>query len=97
MKGKVSLDRASIIEALSHLHVIVPSLDRIGYAEAEMKKDEAHRVLSDFMDDWSVAARLARVRRLLSEALDYDEEERLFGDVETWSLGARKPKKRWKK
>lgn len=92
MTEKVQLDRASLIEALGHLEVIVPSLDRIGSLMAELPIDEQHRVLSEFIIDWSVTRRLARVRRLLSEVLDYDDLEQLFGDVEVWSSDCRKPR-----
>jgi hypothetical protein len=94
MPGKVTIDRDTLIEALRHLEAIVPSLDRIGSSVAEMSETEHERVLSEFMRDWHVGRRLADVRRILSDVFDYDELERLFGDVETWELDHRKPESR---
>ena len=91
MSEKVQLGRASLIEALAHLEVIVPSLDHIGSFMRELPIEEQHRVLSEFIIDWTVGPRLAQVRHLLSEPLEYDELVKLFGDVEIWTSDHRKP------
>ena len=92
MSDKVEMDRESLLEALGHLQVIVPSLDRIGSSAASMSEEEHRQALVDFLNDWSVGRRLADVRRILSEAFDDDELEVLFGEVETWQSNHRKPR-----
>ena len=91
MADKIAVDRDTLLRALEHLEVIVPSLDRIGSAGAEVSEDEHRRMLSDFMWEWGVGRRLAEVRRLLSDLFDYDELEHLFGELETWRVSRRKP------
>jgi hypothetical protein len=91
MKERATLDRDALLEALRHLQVIVPSLDRIGSSAATMSEEEYRQVLSDFMHDWDVGRKLAEVRRTLSHAFDDDELEHAFEDVETWELDHRKP------
>jgi len=89
--GRIELDRDALVEALRHLEVIVPSLDRIGSSAAEMTDEEYRRVISDFVRNWHVGRRLAEVRRALSQAFEDDELERLFGEVETWAPNHPKP------
>ncbi len=91
MAGKVTLDRDAVIMALRHLEVIVPSLARIGSLGDEITRDEHARILVEFFDDWNIGPKLAEVRRILSEAFDYDEYEKLFEDVAVWTDFARKP------
>lgn len=91
MAGRVTLDRDALVEALRHLDVIVPSLDRIGSAAATMSEEEYQRILSDFMHDWDVARKLAEVRRTLSDAFGDDELEHLFEEIEIWQPNHRKP------
>ncbi len=91
MAVKVSLDRDAAVKALRHLEEIVPSLDRMGSLGSEISEDEHARILSSFFDDWGVGPKLAEVRRILSDAFDYDELEILFADVDTWTYGSRKP------
>lgn len=92
MAGKVEVDRDSLFEALRDLEVIVPSLDNIGSSTADMSEDEQRRILSDFIRDWHVGRRLAEVRRLISNAFDYDELKLLFGDTDIWRSDHRTPK-----
>jgi hypothetical protein len=93
MAQTVTLTRDKLIEALRHLEVIVPSLDRLGSAASDLSDDEYRRAIVDFVHDWHVGPRLAKVRKVLSEAFDYDELERLFGGVDTWEVDHRKPRK----
>jgi hypothetical protein len=94
MADKVTLDREAVIAALRHLEVIVPSLDRIGSLHAT--SEERARILLDFFRDWDAGPRLARVRRILSEAFGYDEYENLFEDVPVWRDSERKPPQSWR-
>jgi hypothetical protein len=91
MSMKIELDRDDLVEALRHLEIIVLSLDRIGSASTDMSGEEQRQVLSDFFDEWSVGARLRRIRHLLAAAFDYDELIELFGDAETWNSNHRRP------
>jgi hypothetical protein len=81
---KIEIERTSLIEALAHLNTVVVSISRIGSTTFDMPEMEQRKILSDFVTDWSVGPRLARVRRLLSAAFDYDELEELFGDGPHW-------------
>jgi hypothetical protein len=91
MADKIAVDRDKLLVALRHLEVIVPSLDRIGSAGAEVSEDEHRRMLSDFMSDWEVGRRLSEVRRVLSDLFEYDELEQLFGELRSWRVSRRKP------
>jgi hypothetical protein len=88
----INVERDGLIKALRHLEVIVPSLARIGSFIRDVPDEEQHRVLAEFLLDWSIGPRLADVRELLSNAFDYEELERLVGNVEIWSSDNRKPK-----
>jgi hypothetical protein len=87
----VSLSRGDLIRCLEFLNSIVPSLDRIGSASAGMERDDYCRLLTEYVETWGVAPKLAYVRRVLSEPLSYDELESLFENVPVWSLNSRQP------
>jgi hypothetical protein len=65
----VEIPRASLVEACRQLEVVVPSLDRIGSAFADDPGERAE-ALRRFIEDWEIAPRLAKVRGILSSALD---------------------------
>jgi hypothetical protein len=96
MADKVTLDREALIMALRQLEIIVPSLARMGSLGTEVTRDEHARILSAFFDDWDVGPRLAKVRRILSEAFEYGEYENLFEDVPVWRDAQRKPPPDWR-
>jgi len=56
-----------------------------------MPDPEHDRLLAKFFDEWNVGPRLAEVRKILSEAFDYDEYEKLFEDIPVWSEATQKP------
>ena len=96
MADTVFIDRKLLLRALAHLEVIVPSLDHIGSAPSQWSEEEHDRALAAFVREWSVGPRLAEVRRILSDLVDYDELERLSAGIRTWRATDREPEP-WKK
>jgi hypothetical protein len=97
-KQTIEIDRAALIEALRGLEAIVVSLDRIGSASANLSKAEYDRLSSEFLDDWDVSRKLARLRTVLSQSFseelgadEMDELEREMQGLKYWSLADPKP------
>jgi hypothetical protein len=100
-RHSMSHSREDIISILRDLEMIVPSLDRLGTAAAFDPEHDAARV-RDFIDQWQVTQRLAKIRGLLSEpfpltlgADNKDELERLMEDVPHWTESRPDPPLSW--
>jgi len=92
-KHKVCYGKDVMIKILRDLEVMVVSLHRIGSEpfDKEGGKEEYSRVTTEFIDEWEVTQKLARIRRVLqeqfSDELDEhgtDELERNFADLKFW-------------
>lgn len=89
----VCYKRSDIIDILRDLNMMVVSLDRIGSEYSTRKSDEEYLTLtSNFIDDWDITRKLARMRQTLSDAFSYklgeddmDELEREFQNLRYWS------------
>jgi hypothetical protein len=100
-EARLSYSRDEIISILRDLNMIVPSLARPGSAaHVDTERDAAH--VRDFVDQWQVAPRLARIRHILSEPFpmtlgndDMDELERLMQDVPHWTESHPDPPPTW--
>jgi hypothetical protein len=98
----VSYRKKDIIKVLTYLEMMVVSLDRIGsYYEDCETVEEYNALSSNFLDDWKVLPKLAKVRYILDEPFssevgndDMDELEREFQDLEFWSLKKPLPSKK---
>lgn len=98
MKEHLNVRKSDLIEVLRILDTLVVSLDRIGSHCHECDRRTHDRRLSEFIEDWSVAPKLATARRVLSEYFDdtpgddgRDELERVMQDVTYWDLDQRIP------
>src|SRR4051794_33258919 len=89
--SNLRLTRDELLECLCYLNSIVPSFDRLGSCEAAVGPEQSRLLLSEFVDRWDVARKLARIRRLLSEPLSNDDCETLFEKEPVWSLTNRAP------
>lgn len=72
---EIRMPLSEVVAILQDLNEFVVSLDRLGSRQASGSAD-AHTV-GTFIADWDVALRLARARRVISDALDaqLSEEE----------------------
>jgi hypothetical protein len=98
MSDEVRFKREDIVAVLRDLETIVVSLDRIGAAAEQLGSREYERASSDFLDEWDVARKLIRARRVLSAAFSdeigddgMDELERELVGVPCWSISGRTP------
>jgi hypothetical protein len=97
----LSYSRDDIISILRDLNMIVSSLDRLGSSASVDTEHDATRV-RDFVDQWQVLPRLARIRGLLSEPFPttlgddkMEELERLMQDVPHWTESHPDPPPTW--
>ena len=95
---QVTISREDLLRALRHISMIVVSSDRIGSCIGDHSKADVEDMFLHFVDDWDVFARLAEVRKLLSEPFstelgedDMDELERELDDLIYWRFDARTP------
>lgn len=65
---EIRIPLAEAVAVLQDLNEFVVSLDRLGSRQASGTADE--HTVGTFIDDWDVARRLARVRHVISVALD---------------------------
>jgi hypothetical protein len=100
-EARRSYSREDIIRILRDLEMMVPSLDRLGTSAAFDREHDAAQV-RDFVDQWQVMPRLARIRHILSEPFpmtlgndDMDELERLMQDVPHWTESHPDPPPTW--
>ncbi len=101
---KVSYRRKDIIKILADLNIMVVSLDRIGSYYSDSKTiEEYHAISSNFLNEWKIAPRLAKMRAVLNTAFshklgddDMDELEKEFQDLQYWSMKNPKPPKKRK-
>lgn len=84
-------NKEHMIEALRILEEILPSLDRIGSCSSSEPPEVQAKITNDFIDDWDVCRKLARVRSILSLPFDDGELEVLMADVPHWHFDARYP------
>lgn len=88
---EVRIPLAEAVAVLRDLNEFVVSLDRLGSRQASGTADA--RTVGEFVAEWDVARRLARARRVVTEALDAElseeenteidglcEQGRFFGD-----------------
>ncbi|WP_201763498.1 immunity protein TriTu family protein [Chengkuizengella marina] len=97
---KITYSGEELIEVLREIELILISLHKIGsyYGENLPSKDgqvelEYAIETNNFIDDWKVARRLAKVRRILEDKFDntlgsddMDDLERAFKGIKYWTL-----------
>ncbi len=96
----LAIKKADVIDVLRVLETLISSLDRLGSCHAKLDKETYQRLITEFLDQWSICRRLIEARRILSEYFptdlgddDMDELERALHNTPHWQWECRKPPK----
>ena len=91
-EDSITLTKTEVIKILKELNILVVSLDRIGSYHNEISEQESNKIISDFINNWDVFRKLAKIRRILDDKLnehtDSETREKLadeFDALEYWS------------
>ena len=90
---KIVLTGIEALDALKEIEFILISLRKMGnfYAEKPSAPEEYQRATTDFIDNYAITKRLAKVRTIISRHFDdslgkddMDDIERHFSDLKFW-------------